>query len=581
MSSFEWPLSSEEIVRIGEARRSLCDVSVSLDVVVSYIAPSCILQAPHPIQRRFGSLFVLRTEEIDEICARACSSILVCSASDARRVLPLCGDDALLLVLSEGSVDLDEDWLKQNRNRIVLCAIEKPFLEEAFAVQSRFMSVTLWQNEMNAVLLERGSLEELLDVGSRFLGKFMFVSDTGFNLVSHTTEVVPPNGEFEALVSRGCYTADEMRRIDEEVFSRVLNQTSVLFEIGKGVDACPQAHLTVFFDGELFFHITMVCDCDAIDTATKSLFIVFCEHAVQLCEGFWQDKMRVHSPWYRVLTNLIENVPMAPSYVELQLERTEIPRSVQFKLLCVDLKSCSSVSEKNRIASVSRKLNGGNVYPFMYYGQLLVLCYTPSSSDAQFSSRSMYADVEKLVYLPFGIRVTASATFYDIGRMRAAYLQAKYANRILSVIDKERTLADLSEGEAYTPFEDAVPYYVCADQTALSALKGFDFNQGMVRKIAAEDREMNTDVLHLLWLYMCCECNATTVAKKLHMHRNTVLYHIAKIEKRFDVDFSDYRMRSRVMFDMRMLFVSEGEESGLAVDGSRLMPDHDEEREIK
>ena len=51
------------------------------------------------------------------------------------------------------------------------------------------------------------------------------------------------------------------------------------------------------------------------------------------------------------------------------------------------------------------------------------------------------------------------------------------------------------------------------------------------------------------------------MAQRLHMHRNTVLYHIEKIQKRFDFDLSWRAARDRMMLDFKVFFLTTSHES--------------------
>ena len=51
------------------------------------------------------------------------------------------------------------------------------------------------------------------------------------------------------------------------------------------------------------------------------------------------------------------------------------------------------------------------------------------------------------------------------------------------------------------------------------------------------------------------------MASRLHLHRNTVLYHIEKIQRRFDFDLALPGARERMLLDFKAFFLTEGSES--------------------
>ena len=89
----------------------------------------------------------------------------------------------------------------------------------------------------------------------------------------------------------------------------------------------------------------------------------------------------------------------------------------------------------------------------------------------------------------------------------------------------------------------------------------FCFTHTVVEKIHAEDERDGTNYLALFWHYLNSGRNATAVAQRLHMHRNTVLYHIEKIQKRFDFDLSFPGPRERMLLDFKAFFLNNGKDS--------------------
>lgn len=60
-----------------------------------------------------------------------------------------------------------------------------------------------------------------------------------------------------------------------------------------------------------------------------------------------------------------------------------------------------------------------------------------------------------------------------------------------------------------------------------------------IQRLLEEDEEKHTDLYNTLKVYLICENNITLAAKKLHIHRNTLVYRLKQIEKCLDVDLND------------------------------------------
>ena len=55
------------------------------------------------------------------------------------------------------------------------------------------------------------------------------------------------------------------------------------------------------------------------------------------------------------------------------------------------------------------------------------------------------------------------------------------------------------------------------------------------------------DNVRLLYTYLACQCNATSAARLLHMHRNNVIYRIARLQERYALDLDDCIQRTLLL----------------------------------
>ena len=84
----------------------------------------------------------------------------------------------------------------------------------------------------------------------------------------------------------------------------------------------------------------------------------------------------------------------------------------------------------------------------------------------------------------------------------------------------------------------------------------FTFSNSFLDKIIARDKANGTNDFALLFVYLSCDCNISLTAKRLFMHRNTVIYHIDKIKEAFRLDFADKGTRDRCLVDYKIKFLS-------------------------
>ena len=62
--------------------------------------------------------------------------------------------------------------------------------------------------------------------------------------------------------------------------------------------------------------------------------------------------------------------------------------------------------------------------------------------------------------------------------------------------------------------------------------------------------------LQLLYYYISSERNISLTAKKAHMHRNSIIYRLRKIQDMLEIDLDDPDVRLRLMISFKILEMS-------------------------
>ena len=61
-----------------------------------------------------------------------------------------------------------------------------------------------------------------------------------------------------------------------------------------------------------------------------------------------------------------------------------------------------------------------------------------------------------------------------------------------------------------------------------------------IEQLILEDEKNNTELYYSLKVYLLCENNVTAAAKRLHIHRNTLVYRLKRIREIIGGDMNDY-----------------------------------------
>lgn len=79
----------------------------------------------------------------------------------------------------------------------------------------------------------------------------------------------------------------------------------------------------------------------------------------------------------------------------------------------------------------------------------------------------------------------------------------------------------------------------------------------MVRNLQAYDQENGTEFLETFKVYLNNRCNAAETSAQLHMHRNTLLNRIRRIEEILGQSFDDWTLRRTLLLSIDYLYLGE------------------------
>jgi DNA-binding PucR family transcriptional regulator len=81
----------------------------------------------------------------------------------------------------------------------------------------------------------------------------------------------------------------------------------------------------------------------------------------------------------------------------------------------------------------------------------------------------------------------------------------------------------------------------------------------LVEPLLEHDRERRSDLVRTLRVYFATGANASEAADRLFLHRNSMHYRLARVEKLTGLDLK--RPRARLALQLGLLFIAEKERS--------------------
>lgn len=542
--------------------------SVTMSMLLDLLSESEILHKPDPMPRRAFQWFAAVSRESVDCAAPSSIAdahlLFVCSEDEAEALLRE-KPTAFALVLA-GKKDRGTDAPppepignnpgKHGRpshpyhDRMIVIRQQSRFAYFIFKLQSYFTQLLIWQNELDRIVACHGTLTEMLDASTTVINNFMFVSDNSFNVIARTTTIEPPDDLHRRIIETGCLTPQMI----EEKRQRLPEKITY---IKPPSDITPHARLSrpLHVSHTYFGSLSMSCNATPLTDGLQDLFSILEKRIMPLCESLWRARMRLDMPHYFFFSKLLEHSSVTDEYVKNQMSMVGIDDNTEYKLIAMEVDGETETERAALAIRAASGINQGGVFCFPYQNMTLALCHT-TPSDSKLSHVKTIQELRQRIYEPLGIVSGVSEVFAGITNLDLAYQQTKIALGLKNTIASEQFASEQEQPKGVYLFGDALMYYLVDPSDKDERFMRFCFSHTILQKIYEEDRENGTNCLALFWFYLYYGRNATAVAQRLHMHRNTVLYHIEKIQKRFDFDLSWRTARDRMMLDFKVFFLT-------------------------
>lgn len=485
---------------------------------------------------------------------------------DESRILFICEADDVSAFLEKhhsafAITEVDEnhghDTLRPYQDRLIAVNKQNDPALLYLLVQSFFSQIMLWECTLERIRLRHGTISDMLNASVSVIGNFMFATDNNFNVIAYTTLINPPDKLHQTIIKNKGLTpntiAEKRFRLPEKQFYT---------RAASGITPYDRVSCPIHFNHSYFGSISMSCN-NAPDTeGLRDLFRLFIKHLTPLCEAIWSHQAKLDIPSYFFFSKLISHEDMSKEYLESQLEETGLNAMSRFNLAILDIDNNIEPERARRAIKAASSLNNGNAICFPYGSHILVLLYS-SGIVEEMSHRAVARMLKDKVVSDLGIVCGVTSVFKEITDLDIAYQQALVTLDYRDAIDREQSPCDADGCQGVYFFEEALMYYLVDPirrfEPGDPRFIPFAFSSSIVADLYQEDLERGTDRTRILWLFLESDRNATSVAKSLHMHRNTVLYHIEKIEKQYHFDLSSKAARDWLLISFKAFFLTTKE----------------------
>ena len=396
-----------------------------------------------------------------------------------------------------------------------------------------------WNLEMERSLFNNEGIQKLLDLSEDMLENFIIIHDGSYKSRAYTAGIPIDDEVVQKLILNGYHPEETMKlfsqigRIDE-------------FEKNHGITVNDDYSTSKYIVVKKIFHshnaiamfVVMFCNHRKPSPGLLEMFQMLLDNIKFYIDRDYDDGQFAATK--ALLTDILEGRALNATEISSRAKYVNLPTSGFFKLCVFDFDASFTLPVRRLIYAISGAFPQNIV--FAVKNQIIVLIQSNHSipeNDWLESIKEKVAGAHGFMD-PFNYLCGVSNTFSGLEDCPIALKQAQKA------ISTARSFRH--KNEHVFSFESTVIYNLLLSE--IGAYKRLYFNSFIymvLDRIREYDEEHSTNLYELLFFYLTNECKVSTVSALMHMHRNTVLYHLEKLEAYLGISLNDFNTRLSIV----------------------------------
>lgn len=399
-----------------------------------------------------------------------------------------------------------------------------------------------WDLQLSLSVSERRGVQHLLELSEPVLGNPIVVLDPAYRVLASTVSFDTDDWMFSQLFELGYLTQESFNKLRDN------NYFTSKYYTGETVIVPPSpvkenySTLTSILDPtktHVRYEVLMEFCNAPYSEGLLQLYLYLLERIKYYLEE--EDPVSASRERYEYLVlDILEERCTDPAEIEERSNCFLTHHQGKFNAIVIRLEHNTEMFRKFALSTLQDLYPE---FPFIMYRDS-ILCFANLGNVNQHLEESAQSILSRLTdYLSHANAYAGiSVQFERLNQLRQAYLQAEQALEI------GRRL-----GSRLNPNEDKNTFWYCNYhiyhilEAANESIPNLALFNDLYLELCAYDKANNTRYLEILLCFLRHERNYTNVGQELHMHRNTVIYHIQRITDLFNVNLDDPNFRLQVL----------------------------------
>jgi len=401
-------------------------------------------------------------------------------------------------------------------------------------VQRVFVKIMQWIVAMERSISRRDDLQELLDLSESVFGNFITVQDGTFKLVAYTKNIEPPGDVMQRIVQFGYHPPETMalfgkhRKIED-----FKTRTNIIVSRDRLTCDHDVVRKTFRLGGSMHIIVVMECSKKTANDAVVELFEVLMEY-IEMYLKLEVARTGGTVGGKTLLFDILDKSAGSKEDARIRAAYCGYPFDGDFRLYVFSFDDERNVAVEQH----TQLLLGMRPNSVIFSRDQKVLMIDFRSDDIDSACKSSEKAMAGAAF-----KCGISNSFDCLWVLPAAYEQAVAALDVSSRLRVGKTAH-----KCFHHYSDYLVHHVVS--ASLRAAPSAFENSLLSRSVALlseYDRQQNTETMTVLRLFLENERRATSVAGVMHLHRNTVLYHIQKVSNLLGVSLDDSETRLQLL----------------------------------
>ncbi len=411
-------------------------------------------------------------------------------------------------------------------------------------IQNRFLELDRWEKEMKDVLLSGGGYQDLLDVSERYLKNALFVLDSAYRLLAYSKTYKSSDPFNISLYEKGYHDPANMQKFYK--YNHVENYFNA-----KGITKGNPGEIALleslskwcwYDETPLIKGIEVFSDSPSSKESTELFDLLM--HYINAC--FLREQKSIQSSGHEYghfMRDMIYNGLSDINQIAKCAKQMGFPIVGNFDAYRIIFVDENKVLPGQFVQEISALLPCSKIICKDFEGSILNIY---SSNNIDELSKKNIGRILPVVEEHGGM-IGVSAPFTRLSGLSHACTQAAIALQY-----GRRSYCYTPRPDKLSPsiyYYDSIQIYHMLHTCSNGRFDFFRSNPYLnkLNELIEYDCEHESNLADILFWYLYYERRATETGKKLHMHRNTVMYHIQHINDMLNMDFDDYITRMQMM----------------------------------